>query len=353
LAALGRNHSDLKGERIAGFPSLGIARYMLALFDKQCRHGKGDDVIAKLFARCVRSLDIGHDVIWAYSYDSLELLQHERERGVFTILCQTDPGPAHYRMIIEEEGRWPEYTAFKARPWEQQRAERVRQEWDLANVIVVNSAWTRDAIVAEGAEAAKIEILPLAFEAKVEARKPETLKPGGKLRVLWLGNFTLGKGIQYFVEAARLLIHEPVQFLAGGTSYISHAAMQSAPRNLRWLGQVPRSAVTDLYQDCDVFVFPTLSDGFGMTQLEAMAHGVPVIATPNCGQVVEDGKTGFVIPPRDPKALAEAIMKFVSNRHLSFQMAPACLQTVKAHSFATFGQGLREIIEKRKSLVCQ
>src|SRR5664280_3370969 len=128
LVALGRNHSDLKDERIASFPSLGIARYMLALFDKQCRQGKRDDVIAKLFARCVRSLDIRHDVFWGYSYDSLELLQHERESGVFTILCQTDPGPAHYRMIREEDGRWPEYTVVKARPWEQQRAERLRQE---------------------------------------------------------------------------------------------------------------------------------------------------------------------------------------------------------------------------------
>jgi glycosyltransferase involved in cell wall biosynthesis len=324
---------------------------MLALFDKQCRQGKRDDVIAKLFARGVRNLDIEHDVVWGYSYDSLEILQHECEEGVFTILCQTDPGPAHYRMIIEEEGRWPEYAAFKARPWEQQRAERLRQEWALANVIVVNSAWTRDAIVAEGADAAKIELLPLAIEVKVEARKRETLRPSGKLRILWIGNLTLGKGIQYFVEAARMLTHEPVEFLAAGMSYISHAAMHSAPSNLRWLGRIPRSAVTDLYQDCDVFVFPTLSDGFGMTQLEAMAHGVPVIATPNCGQIVEDGKTGFVIPPRDSNALAEAILKFANNRHLSIQMAPACLQTVRAHSFANFGQRLVEIIERRKSLL--
>lgn len=103
----------------------------------------------------------------------------------------------------------------------------------------------------------------------------------------------------------------------------------------------PRLAVSD------VFVLPTLSDGFAITQLEALAHGLPVITTPNCGRVVEDGKTGFIVPPRDSQKLAEAILRFVRNRDLVRQMRPHCLEAVKSYSIKSYGERLKKLIETR------
>ena len=352
LSALARYHPELEGHRVATFPHLGIARYGLAMFDKTGRH---EIKIARRFARAVGKLRVPHNVFFGYSYDSLELLQAERQDGVFTMLCQTDPGPAHYRMIAEEEKRWPEYVSSKKHWWTKERAERLRQEWDLADVIIVNSAWTRDSIVSAGAPASKIEILPLAYEmpsAERGAQSGEQAAPSAKrqaprtLRVLWLGNVALGKGIQYLIEAARLLVHEPIEFLVAGNLFIASGIMDSSPKNIRWLGRVPRSATSQLYQTNDVFVFPTLSDGFGITQLEALSHGLPVIATPNCGRVVEDGKTGCIVPPRDPQALADAILEFAAQRNRLADMAPACREAVKVYSVDTYGQRLVEIIQK-------
>jgi glycosyltransferase involved in cell wall biosynthesis len=359
LSAMARHHPDLEGQRVASFPFLSLARYGLAMFDKK---GRRENWIARRFARAVGKLRVPHNVFFGYSYDSLELLQAGQQEGVFTMLCQTDPGPAHYRMIAEEEKRWPEYCIFQKQRWVQERAERLRQEWDLADVIIVNSAWTRDSIVSAGAPASKIEILPLAYEVKAEKLKSETLKPDSMsacqdvsvsafspLRVLWLGNVALGKGIQYLMEAARLLAREPIEFLVAGNLFIAPGIMNSSQKNIRWLGRIPRSATSQLYQTSDVFVFPTLSDGFGITQLEAMAHGIPVIATPNCGQVVEDGKTGFIVSPRDPQALADAIRKFVTDRNLSPSMAPACRESAAAYSVESYGQRLVEIIKKHSA----
>jgi glycosyltransferase involved in cell wall biosynthesis len=56
-----------------------------------------------------------------------------------------------------------------------------------------------------------------------------------------------------------------------------------------------------------------LSDGFAITQLEAMAYGLPVIATPNCGRVVTAGVDGQIIPPRNSEALAKAIGSYIGN----------------------------------------
>jgi glycosyltransferase involved in cell wall biosynthesis len=360
LSALARRHPDLKSGDVASFPFHSLARYGLALFDKP---GKHESIIARQFARSVARLNIRHNVFFGYSYDSLELLQEERRRGNFTILCQTDPGPAHYQMVSEEEQRWPTYATSKSRWWTPERAGRLRQEWDLADVIITNSAWTRDSIVSAGAPASKIEILPLAYGVPTSDLRPsisaaEVRSPtsdlrspaSGPLRVLWLGNVALGKGIQYLVEAARLLAHEPVEFIVAGNLFIAPSIVKNSPKNIRWLGQIPRSATSQLYQSCDVFVFPTLSDGFGITQLEAMSHGIPVITTPNCGWVVEEGKTGFIVPPRDPQALANAILKFTRDRNLSATMAPACLEAVRGYSINAYSQRLITSIKKHKAM---
>jgi glycosyltransferase involved in cell wall biosynthesis len=104
-----------------------------------------------------------------------------------------------------------------------------------------------------------------------------------------------------------------------------------------------------LYQHSDVFVLPTLSDGFAITQLEAMAYGLPLIVTPNCGRVVEDGVTGFIVPPRDSATLADAIMRFVLNPNLGAAMSARCLERAKAFSVESYGRKLADILERSKS----
>jgi hypothetical protein len=294
------------------------------------------------FARALGRMKLPpHDVFFGYSYAALEALEAEKDCGCLILLDQIDPGPAHFRLVAEEMMRHPELAGLPA-AFPAAYYGRVQREWELADVIVVNSEWSRDAIVSEGADAAKIEVLPLAYETEHGARSKES----GMLRVLWLGQVNVGKGIHYLLQAARLLQQEPVEFLIAGPLGVRREIVGSAPKNVRWLAPVPRNQATKLYQECDVFVLPTLSDGFAITQLEAFAHGLPVITTPNCGRVVEDRVTGFIIPPRDPKALAEAIMNFVRHPELAGEMSPHCIEASKSFSVDAYGIRLVGIIEK-------
>ncbi len=164
--------------------------------------------------------------------------------------------------------------------------------------------------------------------------------------MLWLGQVNVRKGIHYLMEAARLLEREKIHFDVVGPIGILPGAVASAPRNMTFHGPVNRDRAAEWYRKADVFVLPTLSDGFAITQLEAMAHGLPVIVTPNCGRVVEEGKTGFIVPARDAKSLAEAIMRFVRNRYLLSEMSPKCREAAAVFSIDAYGQRLVEIIEK-------
>lgn len=356
LSALARHHPALDGQRVISFPALGVFRYGLGVVAGIGRH---DSRIADFMAARVGRLAPPHGVFFGYSYESLEMLRAERRRGVFTILCQTDPGPAHYRMAEAERKQWPEFGAAAGGFWTREREERLRGEWELADVIVVNSEWSRDSIVAEGADPAKVEILPLAYEiggegagerGAVSEGAPGAYSAASPLKVLWLGNLTLAKGIQYLVAAARRLEGEPVEFVVAGTSYIAPAVLANGPKNVRWLGRIPRSATSELYRQCQVFVFPTLSDGFGITQLEALGHGLPVIATHNCARVVEEGVTGFMVPARDVQALAEAILRFVRHPGLARQMRADCHKGVGAFSVSAYGQRLLEIVRQHSEV---
>jgi glycosyltransferase involved in cell wall biosynthesis len=298
------------------------------------------------FASAVARLKLPpHDVFFGYSYASLEMLRAEKQRGMLTVLDQIDPGAVEFRIVADEMKQHPE-IAGPPPEFPTNNFDRNRREWELADIIIVNSEWSRKAIVAEGADPKTIEVLPLAYEVDAGNRKSEigNRKSEGPLRVLWLGQVNVRKGIHYLMAAARLLEGENVRFDVVGPLGILPEAAASAPRNLTFHGPVSRDRAAEWYRQSDVFVLPTLSDGFALTQLEALAHGLPVIATPNCGSVVEHGKTGFIVPSRDAGALADAIRKFAADRTLSASMAPACLAAVNAYSVETYGKRLVEMI---------
>jgi glycosyltransferase involved in cell wall biosynthesis len=142
----------------------------------------------------------------------------------------------------------------------------------------------------------------------------------------------LRKGIQYLVEAARQLVDRPIRFVVIGPVGISTAAIASAPPNMEFLGRATRDRTAAAYRSADLFVLPTLSDGFAVTQLEAMSHGLPVITTPNCGEVVSHGLDGLVIPAGDAPALAAAIADLADDRPQLEAMSRRAV--VKAQTFS-------------------
>src|SRR5262249_11469196 len=137
---------------------------------------------------------------------------------------------------------------------------------------------------------------------------------GRPLVVLWLGSVILRKGIQYLIQAARRLADRTIRFVVAGPPGITPQAVSTAPANVEFRGRVTRDRATHEYFAADIFVLPTLSDGFAITQIEAMAHGLPVITTPNCGAVVDHGRDGLIVPAGDAEALAAALAALDDDR---------------------------------------
>ena len=163
---------------------------------------------------------------------------------------------------------------------------------------------------------------------------------------MFLGQVILRKGIQYLIEAAMLLRNEAIHFDIVGSIGISDEAVASAPSNMTFHGPVSRDRTKEFYRESDLFVLPTLSDGFALTQLEAMAHGLPVIATPNCGEVVTEGVDGLIVPASDPKALAEAFQLLIQDPGRLGTMSVAAKIKGAEFSLAGLGKHLEGIERK-------
>jgi glycosyltransferase involved in cell wall biosynthesis len=84
-------------------------------------------------------------------------------------------------------------------------------------------------------------------------------------------------------------------------------------QKIRWFGPVARNNVRNYYDLADVFILPTLSDGFGLTQLEALAHRLPVIASRQCGEVVIDRVNGLLLEEPTVATIEEALRSCLHN----------------------------------------
>ena len=284
--------------------------------------------VGKGFAQAVaddlsrRKLDPAVDAFLGFNTGCLETLAHLRGRGIVTVCDQIDPALVEDDLVRAEAERWPGWQRL---PGQMPDAywDRMRQEWAAADRVLVNSDWSRDALVRQGVPADKLFVVPVAYEPPGPPLPPRG-RVDGPLTALWLGTVNLRKGIPYLLGAAAKL--PTIRFVVAGSVQIADTAVRSAPPNVTFIGPVTRTATAELYRRADLFVLPTISDGFAVTQVEAMSHGLPVVTTPNCGRVVTDGVDGRIVPAGDTDALATALGTLDADRAALAEMSRFAIQ---------------------------
>lgn len=272
--------------------------------------------IAWLKSSGSRHLEGEPGIFFAYSYAARHLLRFFRDRGWKTILGQIDPGIEEENLVAQELADHPELaTAWHRAP--QEYWDCWREETALSDRILVNSPWSQQALIKVGVPEKKLAVLPLAFEKPAQPVPPRDypsrFSAERPLRVLYLGQITARKGIRFLFEAAERLEQDPVEFWMVGPSDVAIPDRYAHSSRFRWLGPVSGSEAKRLYAQADIFILPTISDGFALTQLEAQAQRLPLIASRFCGQVVNDGRNGFLLDPLSGEKLTELLRALVAK----------------------------------------
>ena len=324
-----RFHNELRNARVAAFNS---ALILFEMLSRMRGLQEWEAIIARnrwfqrkvvSYLRCSQLSTLNSQpVLLSYSYTALEPFRHAKSQGWKTVLVQIDPGPEEERIVAEEVARVPELAG----DWQPAPAEywaSWRKECELADRIVVNSEWSRDGLICSGVPREKVSIIPLAYETPdVGGQKSEVgaarLYPDGftnerPMRLLFLGQVNLRKGVARLLEAARMLRDEPVEFWMVGPVQIANAETLTRDARTKWFGPVTRKQAAERYRAADIFILPTLSDGFAITQLEAQVYGLPVISSKFCGPVVQGGRNGLILEEPSAACIAAAIRDCIAD----------------------------------------
>ena len=189
--------------------------------------------------------------------------------------------------------------------------------------IVAVSRTTKRDITVLGIPSHKVSIVPNGIDRPPSV--PVT-RDTQRLHLLFVGCLGQRKGLEYLITAMRQLREERVVLHIVGSAedetyfrYLQNLVRQWALENeVAFHGMVTQEALWRFYAEADIFVFPSLWEGFGIVLLEAMAFGLPVVAT-RAGaipELVDDGENGLLVLPADSDALAAAIARLIEDPSL-------------------------------------
>jgi glycosyltransferase involved in cell wall biosynthesis len=296
-----------------------------------------------LFDRMARHYVDDCDLFVGWTQVSLLSIERAKRKGAVTLLEHPMVHVDTWMKIVTEEYATSSPGAsggYSLMPDAMVR--RMRCEYEIADYISVCSSFAARTFLEAGLPRHKLVPMPLGVDT---ATFQPARRDDGPFRILYVGRLELCKGVQYLLQAFSRLKSEGAElWLVGPVMPEIRAILdQYAGEQVRVVGPVSQSELPAIYQQADVMVFPTVYDAFGLVITEAMACGIPVIATEHSAgpDVIEDGTDGFVIPIRDASAIEQKIRWLERHRARAREMgAAARAKAVSEFSLDQYGERL-------------
>ncbi len=213
-----------------------------------------------------------------------------------------------------------------------------------ADVVICVSEHEKSLIEASGVGVKRLEVLPNGVDVKrYESHFKFDRRPLSQHEehptVLYVGRLSSHKGIDTLITAAPLVLEKipEAKFVAAGPDggALASSKLKVKSENLEerftFAGEVSEEEKISLMQKADVFVLPSRSEAFGITVVEAMAAGCPVVVSdiPALTEIVSDGQTGLVFPVDDEKSLADKIIRLLSDQNLNQKLSKNAKEKVQ------------------------
>lgn len=235
-------------------------------------------------------------------------IKDARKLGLKILVDHCTPHPDFMAAICQMVGYREPWTFWSM----------VLRDCDEADILMVGSDFIRETFVKRGYPVEKVRVVPLGVLSHFYGAKQHYRK-GGTLRLIYTGAWVFHKGASFLVDAMGLLMRRGIdchlsvfgsynpkdEFVARGMQF---------PITLH--GHVSQDDLRQHLADADLYVFPSLADGFAVSAVEGMAAGLCIVATRESSILIEEGYTGFVVPARSGEALADRIAWLNERRDL-------------------------------------
>jgi glycosyltransferase involved in cell wall biosynthesis len=264
--------------------------------------------------------------------------------GVPLLLDQTTPHPdAKLPIYRQLRKRYPEWD-----DWSELRRPVVRQaeevEHQRATLIVAGSTFVQNSLISHGVPQSRIRVN--AYGVDTNEFRPNGQRADQPMRFIYAGAIRGRKGMPLLIEAWRQLRPRGAElWIVGAASSATQHLIPDLP-GLRVLGAMPREQLATTLRECDVFVFPSFFEGLALVVLEALASGLPVIATTTSGaaDVITAGQDGFLIDPGNVAALVELMNACLEQPAMVREMAQKARVTAERFTWSAYGDRWMQIL---------
>lgn len=230
----------------------------------------------------------------------------------------------------------------------------IRLFWKDASLVTAASRWLID--LGEAA-APEVEIAWIPNGVEIGRFRPAEMGGGNSpVRILAIGRLIRRKGFQNLVSAMPEVLRRTgqdvvVDIVGSGplrdslTRMVGRLGLES---HVRLVGAVPYEDLHQIYWQSDIFVLPSLAEGMALVLLEAMASGLPVVATRVAGseELVTNGENGYLVKPADEDSLAEALATLVSDADMRRRMAKASLARAAEYDWTRIARRYLDLYEE-------
>ncbi len=291
----------------------------------------------------------------SYSYYGYQALADKAHPGM---LFQLHPHPASMRRILLAElAAHPECAESLAKEWElalpEDDYQRLVEETRLPAHTLVASSFTRDTLVEHGTQREAITVVPYGVDC--ERFSPGTRAAGpptGALRLLFVGRINQRKGIRYLLDALGLLAGRPagspsVHLTVCGRVVDSLEIFKPYAAQVELRADVSHEELLAAYRAADLFVFPSVAEGFGQVLLEALACGLPVLSTTHTAapDLIEEGVEGWTVAPGRADLLAQRIAWACEHRAELHAMRARARARAESFPWSRFRTGVADALE--------
>ncbi|EME69131.1 glycosyltransferase [Paramagnetospirillum caucaseum] len=291
--------------------------------------GRPDTDVARRFARFAARHLPECDLLAGWSGASLEAMEEAGRRGIKVVIERGSTHMDHQSEVLAEAyARW----GLEWRETDPELAAREREEYARADMIALGSRHAADSFLARGFSPDRLLVNPYGVDLE-RFRSAAGRERSGKPRILFVGSVGVRKGVPELLTAfarlggsAELHLIGPVE--PGFRSLLDRLASPGVVVR----GALPGSALPAEYSFADLFCLPSVEEGFGMVILQAMASGLPVIATTATGLPDADpqGRAGWALPPGDVEALADALAQALADERQRLEKGESARRLVEA-----------------------
>lgn len=333
-----RGITGVPPERTHLLPAIGLVSYIFARTFSTTRAESLRYALHPWFDWWVsRNLRPGDHLISSYGYVNAAF-RRARRQGGRTFLDGGNSHPEQYRAIMAEEYRRWGRPGPPMAPHHYRRSVTMLEDVDF---VLASSTYVATSFLERGFQLEQILLnhYPLDLSYFTPALEP---RPANRpFTLICTGSLSLRKGTPYLLEAFRLIRRQVPDARLLLTDLIMDDARpilaQYRDLPIEWSPPLPHAQLAERLRSADLFLLPSLEEGFVRTAAEALACGLPAILTAHTGvnDLIEPGVNGSIVPIRDAAALAEAALAW-KERFAAESGPPARRIDPEALSFATF-----------------